>query len=223
MMELHSTSWTVFFMRNRKKNTWKYGEIALLVGLAMALVWGVWSLQTQDRLEQKMIRLHVIANSDTQEDQALKLQVRDRVLTLATELLTSSQDMQDAEEKLAKALPAIETEALQEIQDRGYSYRVTAQLEQTEFPTKHYDGFSLPSGEYLALRLVIGEGQGHNWWCVVYPPLCTTAATDVEETAIAAGMGKEDVHLMTEENSGYELKFRSLELWENFRQWLKKA
>ncbi len=223
MMELHSTSWTVFFMRNRKKSTWKYGEIALLVGLAMALVWGVWSLQTQDRLEKKMIRLHVIANSDTKEDQDLKLQVRDRVLTLATELLASSQDMQEAEERLAKALPTIETEALQEIQERGYPYRVTAQLEQTEFPTKHYDGFSLPSGEYLALRLVIGEGQGHNWWCVVYPPLCTTAATDLEETAITAGLEKEDVHLMTEENTGYELKFRSLELWENFRQWLKKV
>lgn len=210
-------------MHNKKNRTLKYGEIALLVGLAVALLWGVWSLQSQDILEQKMIRLHVIANSDTQEDQALKLQVRDRVLTLATELLESSNDMQEATEKLTAALPAIETAASEEIRAQGYPYKVSARLEQTEFPTKQYDGFALPSERYLALRLIIGEGAGQNWWCVVYPPLCTTAATDLEETAIAAGMGEEDLQLMTEEEPGYVLKFRSLELWENFRQWLKKS
>lgn len=210
-------------MHSKGNKTLKYWEIALLAGLALALLWGVWSLQSQDALEQKMIRLHVIANSDTEEDQALKLQVRDRVLTMATELLESSKDMTEATEKLAAALPDIESVAGEEIRAQGYPYTVSARLEQTEFPTKYYDGFALPSGKYLALRLIIGEGAGRNWWCVVYPPLCTTAATDLEETAISAGMGEEDLHLMTEENTGYELKFRSLELWENFRQWLKKA
>ncbi len=170
-----------------------------------------------------MIRLHVIANSDTPEDQELKLQVRDRVLTMATELLESSGDMTEATEKLTEALPDIEMAAGEEIRAQGYPYKVSARLEQTEFPTKQYDGFSLPSGRYLALRLIIGEGAGRNWWCVVYPPLCTTAATDLAETAIAAGMGEEDLQLMTEENTGYELKFRSLELWENFRQWMHKS
>ena len=210
-------------MHSKGNKTLKYWEIALLAGLALALLWGVWSLQSQDALEQKMIRLHVIANSDTEEDQALKLQVRDRVLTMATELLESSKDMTEATEKLAAALPDIESVAGEEIRAQGYPYTVSARLEQTEFPTKYYNGFALPSGKYLALRLIIGEGAGRNWWCVVYPPLCTTAATNLEETAISAGMGEEDLHLMTEENTGYELKFRSLELWENFRQWLKKA
>ena len=208
-------------MRN-KQNQLKYSEIALMAFLAITLLWGVWSLQQQDALERKMIRLHVIANSDTAEDQALKLQVRDEVLAQATDILEQSHDMAGAEVLLRQALPQLEQLAQKKIAEEGYHYSVSARLEQTEFPTKEYDGFSLPAGEYLALRVVIGEGAGQNWWCVVFPPLCTAAATDLEETAIATGLGEEDLSLITEENRGYVLKFRSLELWENLRQWLKK-
>ena len=204
------------------KMKWKIGEVSLLLALAVTMVWGAWSLQEQDALQEKMIRLHVIANSDSQEDQALKLEVRDRVLERATALLEQSSDMLDAKVRLENALPAIETAAQEEISAQGYDYTVSARLEQTEFPTKLYDGFSLPSGEYLALRVVIGEGAGENWWCVVYPPLCMTAATDMQETALTMGLGEKDISLMTEENTGYVLKFRSVELWENLRQWLQK-
>ena len=204
------------------KMKWKIGEVSLLLALAVTMVWGAWSLQEQDALQEKVIRLHVIANSDSQEDQALKLEVRDRVLERATALLEQSSDMLDAKVRLENALPAIETAAQEEISAQGYDYTVSARLEQTEFPTKLYDGFSLPSGEYLALRVVIGEGAGENWWCVVYPPLCMTAATDLQETALTMGLGEEDISLMTEENTGYVLKFRSVELWENLRQWLQK-
>ena len=206
----------------KNQNTLRCGEIALMVALALTMLWGAWSMQEQDVLEQKMIRLHVIANSDAQDDQALKLQVRDAVLAQATDLLQQSRDMVDAQRKLSLALPAIETAAREKVVAEGYDYAVAARLEQTEFPTKEYDGFSLPAGKYLALRVVIGEGAGQNWWCVVFPPLCTAAATDIEETAIATGLGEEDISLITEKNQGYVLKFRSLELWESLRQWLKK-
>ena len=79
-----------------------------------------------------------------------------------------------------------------------------------------------PGGEYEALRVVIGEGEGQNWWCVVYPPLCTAAAADLPQTAADAGMSDDDLGLITEENPGYVLKFHSLELWEQLRQWLGK-
>ena len=85
------------------------------------------------------------------------------------------------------------------------------------FPTKVYDGFTLPAGEYLALRVVIGKGAGQNWWCVVFPPLCTAAASDVSETAMAAGLSEADVGLITEEDSGYVLKFKCVELWEQIK------
>ena len=124
--------------------------------------------------------------------------------------------------QLQDALDRIENIAQREIAAQGYDYPVTAQLASAEFPLKEYDGFSLPAGEYMALRLVIGEGAGQNWWCVVYPPLCTAAATDMPETAIRAGLSGDDVSLITEEDAGYVLKFRSLELWEQLRQWLGK-
>lgn len=201
---------------------WKKWELALLLGLCAAMLWGAWSMQRQDALAQKMIRLHVIANSDSEADQALKLEVRDKVLDFTTTVLQRSADMEDAQVRLRKELTRIETIAQREIAAQGYDYPVTAQLTRTEFPLKEYDGFSLPAGEYMALRLVIGEGAGQNWWCVVYPPLCTAAATDMPETAIRAGLSGDDVSLITEEDAGYVLKFRSLELWEQLRQWLGK-
>ena len=201
---------------------WKKWELALLLGLCAAMLWGAWSMQRQDALAQKMIRLHVIANSDSDADQALKLEVRDKVLDFTTTVLQRSADMEDAQVRLRKELTRIETIAQREIAAQGYDYPVTAQLASAEFPLKEYDGFSLPAGEYMALRLVIGEGAGQNWWCVVYPPLCTAAATDMPETAIRAGLSGDDVSLITEEDVGYVLKFRSLELWEQLRQWLGK-
>lgn len=201
---------------------WKNWEIALLLALAVTLLWGAWSASRQEELARKMIRLHVIANSDSEEDQALKLQVRDKVLDFTTAVLEESQSMEEAEERLDDALPELERLAAKEIRAQGYGYGVSAQLERAEFPYKEYDGFALPAGEYTALRLVIGEGEGHNWWCVVFPPLCSTAATDLQRTAIAAGLGEDDLALITEENEGYVLKFRSVELWQQLRQWLGK-
>ncbi len=201
---------------------WKKWELALLLGLCAAMLWGAWSMQRQDALAQKMIRLHVIANSDSEEDQALKLEVRDKVLDFTTTVLQRSADMEDAQARLREELTRIEDIARREIAHQGYDYPVTAQLASTEFPLKEYDGFSLPAGEYMALRLVIGEGEGQNWWCVVYPPLCTAAATDMPRTAVAAGLTDDDVSLITEEDAGYVLRFRSVELWEQLRQWLGK-
>ena len=181
-------------------------ELALLLALAAALLWGAWSLHRQDDLQAKMIRLHVIANSDNAADQALKLQVRDAVLTRAEAILRESADMNDARRRLTDALPVIGDAAAAEL----------------EFPLKAYDGFALPSGGYLALRVVIGAGEGRNWWCVVYPPLCTAAASDLSRTALGAGLTEDDLSLITGDGDGYVLRFRSLELWERLRQWLGK-
>lgn len=201
---------------------WKTWELALLLALAVTLLWGAWSADRQEDLARKMIRLHVIANSDSEADQTLKLQVRDKVLAFATGVLEQSPDMAQAQRQLQAVLPRIESVAAEEIAARGYDYPVSARLEPAAFPLKEYDGFALPAGNYTALRLVIGEGAGQNWWCVVYPPLCTTAATDLHKTAIAAGLGEDDLALITEEDTGYVLKFRSIELWQELRQKWKK-
>lgn len=197
-------------------------ELALLLALAVTLLWGAWSLHRQDNLQEKMIRLHVIANSDSDADQTLKLCVRDAVLCRAEEILRQSADMTEARARLRDSLPAIGDAAAQELAAQGSGYSVSVALEDTEFPRKTYDGFALPAGEYLALRVVIGAGEGRNWWCVVYPPLCTAAACELEGVALDGGMTADDLSLMTGENAGYVLRFRSLELWERLRQWLGK-
>lgn len=197
-------------------------ELALLLALAVTLLWGAWSLHRQDDLQEKMIRLHVIANSDSDTDQTLKLCVRDAVLCRAEEILRQSADMTEARARLRDSLPAIGDAAAQELAAQGSGYSVSVALEDTEFPRKTYDGFALPAGEYLALRVVIGAGEGRNWWCVVYPPLCTAAACELEGVALDGGMTADDLSLMTGENAGYVLRFRSLELWERLRQWLGK-
>ncbi|OLA36794.1 MAG: hypothetical protein BHW35_05335 [Firmicutes bacterium CAG:176_63_11] len=186
-------------------------ELALLLALAAALLWGAWSLHRQDDLQAKMIRLHVIANS-----------VRDAVLTRAEAILRESADMNDARRRLTDALPAIGDAAAAELAAQHRDDPISVSLEEAEFPLKAYDGFALPSGGYLALRVVIGAGEGRNWWCVVYPPLCTAAASDLSRTALGAGLTEDDLSLITGDGDGYVLRFRSLELWERLRQWLGK-
>ncbi len=202
--------------RNVKWNL-KALELSLLLALLAALVWGMWSLQSQRALADKVVRLHVLANSDSAEDQALKLRVRDAVLARAEELLQGAGDRAAAEDVLRAALPEL-TEIARRTAAEGGGYGVTAELRNTSFPTRDYDGFTLPAGEYLALRVVIGAGEGHNWWCVVFPPLCAQTTTDVAQTAMSAGLTEEDVALVTEEDTGYVLKFKSIELWEALRE-----
>ena len=199
---------------SRRLRIW---ELALLIGLAVFLLTGALSLRSQDQLADKVVRLHVLANSDSEEDQTLKLKVRDRVLERATELLEQAADRKEAEALLRGQLLELEEIAAEEIAANGYDYPVSVELEPTQFPTKEYDGFALPAGEYLALRVIIGEGAGQNWWCVVFPPLCTAASSDVAQTAMAAGLTEDQVGLITEESEGYVLKFKAVELWEELR------
>ena len=202
-----------------KKSHFRYWELALLLALAVTILWGAASLGQQEELGRKVIRLHVIANSDSPEDQALKLRVRDRVLARAQEILEQSADMAQAEQALTAALPELTREARETLAAEGCAQPVQARLEPAEFPTKDYDGFSLPAGKYLALRVIIGQGAGQNWWCVAFPPLCLGAASETVEEAAQAGRFTDDqAALMTGETQGYVLKFKAIELWEGLKR-----
>lgn len=203
-------------MRKWDFTSWKWIEIALFLALAVCLLSGGMSLKRQERLAGQVVRLHVLANSDSAEDQALKLQVRDAVLQETEALLAGVDSRRAAEEVLQTHLPQLRQAALRTVEEAGAAYGVDAELAVTDFPTKKYEGFALPAGEYLALRILIGEATGQNWWCVAFPPLCTAAASDVAVTALAAGMEAEDVRLMVEED-GYVLKFKCVELWQELR------
>lgn len=191
----------------------KKWEMALLLGIACAMLCGAALGAEQDLLADKVVRLHVVANSDSTEDQALKLQVRDAILAEATPDLAGLERC-EVLEALEQELPQIARVAAEVIGETGYTYPVTVTLEEERFPTKQYDDFALPAGDYTALRVQIGSGEGHNWWCVMFPPLCMGSVEEVAE------LDDRDLALMTGETQGYVVKFRAIELWEEFKTWL---
>ena len=205
-----------------KKTTLRRWELALLLGVAAAALWGVRLDGEQAALADKVVRLHVLANSDTQEDQALKLAVRDAVLAAADGVVPPGAELEEAEQALTQALPAIADAGARVVGEKGYSYPVTASLEHDVwFPTKEYTDFAFPAGEYTALRVTIGEGGGRNWWCVVFPPLCLGSVTEnTAETALEGGLEDREVSLITGEDEGYVVKFKAMELLEEFQGWL---
>lgn len=191
----------------------KYWGIIPVVFLCILAV-GCWAQFRQTQLASRMIRLHVVANSDGEADQALKLQVRDAVLAQCQETLGEADSLLSAREKIVQELPALAETGRAVVQAEGYSYPVSVTLEYTGFPKTDYEDFSLPAGEYQALRVVIGSGQGHNWWCVLFPSLCLGPVSELAETAMTDGLTEEDVALITRENQDYELRFQCIELWE---------
>lgn len=202
---------TVCFMFRTSRRV-KLWEAALLAALALALTAGGWASESQRALAGRVLRLHVVANSDSPRDQALKLSVRDAVLAAAAPLLEGASGREEAEAALAPHLGELEAAARSALAAGGAAGRVSAAMEDQWFPTKVYGGFSLPAGRYRALRVVIGEGRGQNWWCVVFPPLCTEALAGPAEDAFQPLEG-EDAAETDRDGTGYEIRFRLLEWW----------
>lgn len=199
------------FMRKRTLALFFLVVSALTVTVCAALQ------AQQQRMSEKIIRLHVVANSDSSADQAIKLHVRDAVLAAARQAL---QDADDPQQAIAQALPALEAAANAALAAQGSRETARVSFRRELFPTRDYDTFSLPSGVYRSLRVTIGAGGGHNWWCVIFPSLCVPATADgFVQAAEAGGFTRAEIGLMTQADEGYVLKFRSLELL----QALKKA
>lgn len=179
--------------------------------LCVLTVTGCAVLQSQQqRMAEKLIRLHVVANSDAAEDQRVKLMVRDAVLAEAGALLA---DASDARAAIAGGLPQLEAAANAALRAEGSADTARVSFRRELFPTRVYSTFSLPAGVYPSLRVTLGEGNGHNWWCVIFPSLCTPATADGFAAAAAAGgFTQAEIALMTQADESYSVKFRSLEL-----------
>ncbi len=193
-------------------------ELALLLGLAGAICFSSLTKTAESRsdLEDNVLRLHILANSDSIDDQALKLKVRDRILEYTSDILGNPGDtLEEVEEIVTEHLEELEEIARELIQDEGYSYDVTAQLVEMEFDDRTYGELTMPAGEYDALRITIGEAQGQNWWCVMYPSLCVSNACEVtddpetEETYFDA----EEQDLL-EHHERYAVKLKCVEWFE---------
>ncbi len=193
----------------------KKWELALIAALVFTFIMGAGLRKEQTDLSEKLIRLHVVANSDSDEDQALKLKVRDGILNDVAAILDGVTSREEAVRLVEENLDEILSGARDVVLENGYNYSVTASISVEKFPTRDYETFSLPAGEYTSLRVVIGSGCGHNWWCVIFPPLCVSAATDAEE--VFSSLSDEEMRLITEDGPEYVFKFKSIELLEKLK------
>lgn len=177
-------------------------DAALCCGLLVSMLLSPLAGFTRQCAEvrQEVLRLHILANSDSAADQAVKLRVRDAVLEETGNLFSAAGTLEEAEEAAAKNLAAIEETARRVLAEEGCSYPVKAELARTYFGTREYGETTLPAGEYQALRLSLGEGAGKNWWCVMFPPICVPAA---EPEEAQAGQALRDIRAL---NQGPKLR-----------------
>ena len=188
--------------QNRTLYIW---ELSALLSLCLCLGTCVWAQGRQQALAAGLVRLHVLAVSDTAEEQAVKLRVRDAVLAYLAPRLGDVSDAGEAGERLRAEMDGIQRAAEAAADGR----QVTVTLGEERYPTRDYEGFTLPAGRYRSLRVVLGEGRGRNWWCIVFPPVCLSA---VQREALQPVMNPEDYALITHAE-GWEIRFRLVELW----------
>lgn len=200
------------FFRRCKKTVKRFLKTAAgflaCVLLAAACAAG-YDAAMRKSVAEKLTRLQVVAHSDADGDQRVKLAVRDRVLEIASRATAGCTDPDDARRRLAAALPEIERAAGETVYAAGRAYPARVSLGKTAYPFRDYGTFALPGGEYTALRVVLGDGAGHNWWCVAFPALCEPAA-DIRETAAAAGLSRREIAFIR--SDGARARFFLLEL-----------
>ncbi len=173
-------------------------------------------------IADNVFRLHIIANSDTDEDQNLKLIVRDNILNYMKEIASSVSSKEEAVEIITSHLDDFYNIAIDTIRNAGYDYDVSLSVGQFDFPTKEYGDISLPAGIYDALRIEIGEAQGHNWWCVMFPTLCFV---DVSSGSLDEGskgvlednLSDEEFSLISDDSADVKFKFKVVEFFENIK------
>lgn len=185
--------------------------------LIFTLILSVLPVSGEEQIYDSMIRLHVIANSDSDDDQQIKLKVRDAVIEYMETEYTQNYTKDEAAELISGQLDAIRAVADGVITDMGYKSQAVLGYE--TYPTRYYEGIELPAGKYLSLRVILGDGEGKNWWCVLFPPLClsgsvkTTSETDEMEAFIAAGLTPEQYRIIKDEKTPvYKIKFKILEI-----------
>ena len=196
---------------NRKLHPW---ELALMLSVCFALLLGTWAGARQARLAGQLVRLHVIAASDSAADQAEKLRVRDAVLAYLAPKLETADSITDA-----RAVLAAEQDGVRSAAQTATRQPVAVTLTEEHYPTRDYGSFALPAGNYVSLRVILGAGAGHNWWCVVFPPLCT--AESASEQAVEA-LADDDARLITADGTDVVIKFRVLEWYDAIKSALSK-
>lgn len=194
-------------------------RLAVFFGFVLAVFFSSSLIEfdnSLDEIRSNVLRLHILANSDSAEDQELKLLVRDELLNLSDELLCGK-TFDQAVEKAYDSLDVIEDTAERVIAENGFDYDVCCQIAPTVFDDRDYGDFTMPSGEYTALCVYIGKAKGHNWWCVMYPPLCVGTSQNAVEDYF-----DESQTDILKNHEKYEIKFKCVEIFGGIKQKLSK-
>ncbi len=182
------------------------------VAFVLAVIYSMIPFQAECAdISEEVFRLHILANSDSDEDQNLKLKVRDKVLEYTESLFEEANSKEEAETVISDNLQSISNTAYREVLDNGYDYAVKAEITNMYFTTRYYANYTLPSGMYDALRITIGEGEGHNWWCVMYPSICIS--TEKEQDEKAKEVFDEQQYEIVK-NEQFQYKFKIVEFFE---------
>lgn len=198
--------------------------ISITLGIIITLVFAfqtkAYSDTMQEKIAKEIIRFHVLANSDSTSDQELKMKVKEEVLQKLSTKLEGSNNINETREILLYNLNFIEDITRKVIKEEGYDYDVSVNIVNTQFPQISYGNMTLPEGEYEALQIIIGNGTGQNWWCVMYPMLCfvdvakgEVSQKDMEE--MKQKLSTEEYNLIFENAEEVNIRFRSVEWWKN--------
>lgn len=170
-------------------------------------------IETSENISDQVFRLHILANSDSAEDQQLKLKVRDEILKKGGKVFASSNSLEETIELCKNNIALFQQTAEQCLQDNGSDYDVKVYVDKEYFNTREYDEITLPSGIYNALKIEIGQGKGHNWWCVMFPAICLSSVTDDELNKYLS----EDEQKLVNSDSKYEVRFKIVEIYEKVK------
>ncbi|MBQ9151928.1 MAG: stage II sporulation protein R [Clostridia bacterium] len=195
-------------------------SIAIVILLVCLMALSFLPVHGEREVYDTVVRLHVLANSDSEEDQALKLRVRDAILEVTAPLVEGCTTQAEAIEVLNAHLSDLEAAARAVIEAEGRTDTVTVLLGEEDYPTRTYESCAFPAGTYVSLRVCIGEAEGQNWWCCLFPPLCLSAATakeDNEDAFIQVGLTKDQYGIITETGkTKYKVRFKILEVIEDW-------
>lgn len=195
-------------------------ELSVAISLVFCVVLNIISFAvTSEKIRGEILRLHVIANSDSAADQNLKLAVRDALLEAGIEIFDGSVTVQNAESKIQPEIDKLIKISEKVIRSYGFEYDVDITISTEYFSTRTYNQITLPAGEYLALRVVIGDGDGHNWWCVMFPPMCLTAAD--ENDVLSSVLSEHEMNLVNK-NPKIEPRFKIVEIFENIKRYFNE-
>ena len=200
-------------------NKFKKIEISLIMAMVLTAAISISGFAAScNGIEHSVLRMHVIANSDKDYDQELKLKVRDAVLKEGSDVFGGASDVKNAEMKIVESQDRLLEVAKNVIKDEGYDYKVRIEIGQEYFNTRTYDTITLPAGQYRAVRIIIGEGAGKNWWCVMFPPLCLPGAT--EESEIDAVLTDGESKLVKSDPK-VDARFKIVEVFEKILDFIK--